>query len=175
MWYVNHYESPLGGILLAAAETGLTGLWFEGQKYYARTLEPKHEERDHPVFGETKKWLDIYFSGQEPDFMPAVHMIGTEFQIMVWEILRQIPYGEVITYGDIARRIAERKGLGHMSAQAAGGAVGHNKISIIVPCHRVVGADGNLTGYAGGLDRKMKLLELEKADMDGLFVPKKER
>ncbi len=175
MWYVNHYESPLGGILLAADETGLTGLWFEGQKYYARTLEPKHEERDHPVFGETKKWLDIYFSGQEPDFMPAVHMIGTEFQIMVWEILRQIPYGEVITYGDIARRIAERKGLGHMSAQAAGGAVGHNKISIIVPCHRVVGADGNLTGYAGGLDRKMKLLELEKADMDGLFVPKKER
>ena len=107
--------------------------------------------------------------------MPAVHMIGTEFQIMVWEILRQIPYGEVITYGDIARRIAERKGLGHMSAQAAGGAAGHNKISIIVPCHRVVGADGNLTGYAGGLDRKMKLLELEKADMDGLFVPKKER
>lgn len=175
MRYVNHYESPLGGILLAADETGLTGLWFEGQKYYARTLEPKHEERDHPVFGETKKWLDIYFSGQEPDFMPAVHMIGTEFQIMVWEILRQIPYGEVITYGDIARRIAERKGLGHMSAQAAGGAVGHNKISIIVPCHRVVGADGNLTGYAGGLDRKMKLLELEKADMDGLFVPKKER
>ena len=175
MWYVNHYESPLGGILLAADETGLTGLWFEGQKYYARTLEPKHEERDHPVFGETKKWLDIYFSGQEPDFMPAVHMIGTEFQIMVWEILRQIPNGEVITYGDIARRIAERKGLGHMSAQAAGGAVGHNKISIIVPCHRVVGADGNLTGYAGGLDRKMKLLELEKADMDGLFVPKKER
>ena len=107
--------------------------------------------------------------------MPAVHMIGTEFQVMVWEIFRQIPYGEVITYGDIARRIAERKGLGHMSAQAAGGAVGHNKISIIVPCHRVVGADGNLTGYAGGLDRKMKLLELEKADMDGLFVPKKER
>ena len=175
MRYVNHYESPLGGILLAADETGLTGLWFEGQKYYARTLEPKHEERDLPVFGETKKWLDIYFSGQEPDFMPAVHMIGTEFQIMVWEILRQIPYGEVITYGDIARRIAGRKGLGHMSAQAAGGAVGHNKISIIVPCHRVVGADGNLTGYAGGLDRKMKLLELEKADMDGLFVPKKER
>ena len=175
MRYVNHYESPLGGILLAADETGLTGLWFEGQKYYARTLEPKHEERDLPVFGETKKWLDIYFSWQEPDFMPAVHMIGTEFQIMVWEILRQIPYGEVITYGDIARRIAERKGLGHMSAQAAGGAVGHNKISIIVPCHRVVGADGNLTGYAGGLDRKMKLLELEKADMDGLFVPKKER
>ena len=175
MRYVNQCASTIGGILLAADETGLTGLWFEGQKYYARTLEPKHEEGDLPVFGETKKWLDIYFSGQEPDFMPAVHMIGTEFQIMVWEILRQIPYGEVITYGDIARRIAERKGLGHMSAQAAGGAVGHNKISIIVPCHRVVGADGNLTGYAGGLDRKMKLLELEKADMDGLFVPKKER
>lgn len=175
MRYVNHYKSPLGGILLAADEGGLTGLWFEGQKYYARTLSPEYEERDLPVFSETKKWLDIYFSGQEPDFMPAVHMIGTEFQVMVWEILRQIPYGEVITYGDIARRIAEQKGLGHMSAQAAGGAVGHNKISIIVPCHRVVGADGSLTGYAGGIDKKIKLLELEKADMDGLFVPRKGR
>lgn len=173
MKYVNHYESPLGGILLAADEDGLTGLWFEGQKYYARTLSPEHEERDLPIFGETKKWLDIYFSGQEPDFMPSVHLTGTEFQVMVWEILRQIPYGEVITYGDIARRIAEQKGLEHMSAQAAGGAVGHNKISIIVPCHRVVGADGSLTGYAGGIDKKIKLLELEKADMDGLSVPKK--
>lgn len=172
MQYVDHYESPLGSILLAADDAGLTGLWFEGQKYYAQALDPDHEEREMPVFNETKKWLDIYFSGQEPEFTPPIHMTGTDFQIMVWEILRQIPYGEMITYGEIARRIAGQKGLSRMSAQAAGGAVGHNKISIIIPCHRVVGADGSLTGYAGGIDRKIRLLELEKADMTTLFLPK---
>lgn len=172
MQCVNRYESPLGGILLAGDDAGLTGLWFEGQKYYAQGLDPEHEEKELPVFKETRKWLDIYFSGMEPDFMPSVHMTGTEFQIMVWEILMRIPYGGTMTYGEIARRIAEKKGLPHMSAQAAGGAVGHNRISIIIPCHRVVGTDGSLTGYAGGIDRKVKLLELENADMTGLLIPK---
>ena len=172
MRYVDHYESPLGSILLAADDVGLTGLWFEGQKYYAQTLSPEHEERELPVFRETKQWLAIYFSGQEPDFMPPVPIVGTDFQLVVWEILKQIPYGETITYGEIARRIAAHKGIPHMSAQAAGGAAGHNKISIIIPCHRVVGTDGSLTGYAGGIEKKIKLLSLEKADVTTLSVPK---
>ena len=172
MKYVNHYESPLGRILLAADDAGLTGLWFEGQKYYARTLDPDNIVRDLPVFQESKKWLDIYFSGQEPDFAPPVHITGTDFQIRVWEILRRIPYGTTITYGEIARRIAEQKRMPHMSAQAVGGAVGHNKVSILVPCHRVVGKNGSLTGYAGGIEKKVKLLKLENVDMKQFFIPK---
>ena len=170
MKYVNHYESPLGRILLAADDAGLTGLWFEGQKYYARTLDPDNIVLDLPVFQESKKWLDIYFSGQEPDFAPPVHMTGTDFQIRVWEILRRIPYGTTITYGEIAHRIAEQKRMPHMSAQAVGGAVGHNKVSILVPCHRVVGKNGSLTGYAGGIERKIKLLALEKSELSALFL-----
>ena len=123
---------------------------------------------------ETKRWLDLYFSGKEPDFTVPIHLIGTDFQKEVWRLLCQIPYGKTMTYGEIAARLAARKGLAHMSAQAVGGAVGHNKISILVPCHRVVGVDGSLTGYGGGIARKVKLLELERADMHGLFVPKKE-
>lgn len=173
MQYINHYESPLGGILLAADGIGLTGLWFEGQKYYARTLDEKHEEKDLEVFRETRRWLDIYFAGQEPDFMPDVHLTGTQFQVKVWELLRQIPYGQTVTYGEIARRLSIEEGgneagraeTGGTSARAVGGAAGHNKISIIIPCHRVVGADGSLTGYAGGVERKVRLLQLEKADL----------
>ena len=114
---------------------------------------------------------DIYFSGKEPDFTVPLHFTGTAFQNEVWEILCTIPYGQTMTYGEIAKQIAVRKGLLHMSAQAVGGAVGHNEISIIVPCHRVVGADGSLTGYAGGIDKKIKLLQLEKADMKSFFIP----
>lgn len=165
MQYINHYQSPIGGILLAADTEGLTGLWLEGQKYYANQLDPEHEEKDMPVFEQTKKWLDIYFSGKEPDFFLPIHMIGSPFRLAVWEILREIPYGKVITYGDIAQKIAEQKGIPRMSAQAVGGAVGHNEISIIVPCHRVVGSNGSLTGYAGGIDKKVKLLTLEGVDM----------
>ena len=171
MQYTTHYNSPIGGILLAADETGLTGLWFDGEKYYADHLDPEHEEKDTPVLEQTKKWLTIYFSGREPDFLPPIHMIGTPFQLAVWEILQKIPYGKTVTYGEIARKIAAQKGLSHMSAQAVGGAVGHNRISIIIPCHRVVGASGSLTGYAGGVDRKEKLLALEKADMRTFFIP----
>lgn len=171
MQYTTTYQSPLGEILLAADEAGLTGLWFDGEKFYADSLDPEHEERNVPVFDVVKKWLDIYFSGQEPDFMPPVHMIGSEFRQQVWKILREIPYGETITYGALAKRIAEERGLKRMSAQAVGGAVGHNEISIIVPCHRVVGSDGSLTGYAGGVDKKEKLLTLEGVDMENFYVP----
>ena len=168
-----HYESPLGGVLLAADEIGLTGLWFDGQKYFARGLPAGRVERETPALLEAKRWLDIYFSGKEPDFTPPLHPIGSAFRQSVWEILLQIPYGKTTTYGEIARQLSEKMGLSRMSAQAVGGAVGHNKIAIIIPCHRVVGTNGSLTGYAGGIDKKGKLLELEQTDMTGFFVPKK--
>lgn len=165
MQYINHYRSPFGRILLAADETGLTGLWFDGAKYYAAHLDPEQEERETPVLARTKEWLTVYFSGKEPDFLPPLHMTGTPFQLSVWENLLKIPYGKTVTYGAIAKRIAAQRGLPHMSAQAVGGAVGHNKISIIIPCHRVIGTNGSLTGYAGGIDRKLSLLHLEKAEL----------
>lgn len=165
MQYISHYSSPLGDILLAADSVGLTGLWFEGQKYFALNLDKEHEEKEIPLFVQTKRWLDIYFSGKEPDFSVPLHFTGTEFQNEVWELLLAIPYGQTTTYGELARRIAGKRGVKHMSAQAVGGAVGHNNISVIVPCHRVVGTNGSLTGYAGGIDKKIKLLELEKADI----------
>ncbi len=171
MQYTAAYQSSVGDVLLAADETGLTGLWFEGEKFYALSLDPEHEERETPIFAITRRWLDIYFSGHEPDFMPPVHMIGSEFRCCVWELLLRIPYGTTVTYGDLARQVARRRGLRRMSAQAVGGAVGHNEISIIVPCHRVVGTNGSLTGYAGGVDKKRRLLELEGVDMEKFFVP----
>ena len=171
MHYISHYQSPIGDILLAADDTGLTGLWFEGQKYFARCLDKNREEKEVPVLEAAKRWLDLYFSGQEPDFSVPLHFIGTDFQKQVWEILCTIPYGRTTTYGDIAKCFAAKKGLPHMSAQAIGGAVGHNEISIIVPCHRVVGSDGSLTGYAGGVDKKRALLTLEGVDMSGLHLP----
>lgn len=173
MQYTTHYDSPLGGILLAADEEGLTGLWFDGEKYYAGHLAPGHKEGSLPVLEETKRWLDIYFAGREPDFMPPIHMIGSAFQISVWNILRQIPYGKTTTYGAIAEEIAARRGVARMSAQAVGGAVGHNEISILIPCHRVVGSNGSLTGYAGGVDKKNALLRLEGVDMAGFTIPTK--
>ncbi|OZG64245.1 methylated-DNA--[protein]-cysteine S-methyltransferase [Bifidobacterium eulemuris] len=173
MQYICHYQSPLGDILLAADDIGVTGLWFDGQKYYAHNLATSVEEKETAALAEAKRWLDVYFSGKEPDFQPPIHFVGTPFQCEVWEILQTIPYGRTVTYGQIAQRLAEQRGLPHFSSQAVGGAVGHNHISVIVPCHRVVGADGSLTGYAGGVRRKVALLELEHADMDALYVPKK--
>lgn len=173
MTYIQHYDSPLGGILLAADEIGLTGLWFDREKYFADNLPAEHTERETPVLAESKRWLDTYFAGSEPDFLPPLHPIGSVFRREVWEILLRIPYGQTTTYGAIARELAQKRGLARMSAQAVGGAVGHNEISIIIPCHRVVGAGGSLTGYAGGIDKKVRLLELERADMRGFFVPKK--
>ncbi len=173
MQYISHYRSPMGNILLVADHIGLTGLWFEGQKYFARSLDGEHEEKEMPVLKKAKQWLDIYFSGKEPDFTVPLHLTGTDFQNEVWEILCFVPYGKTTTYGKIAEEIAKKRGLQHMSAQAAGGAVGHNPISIIIPCHRVVGTTGSLTGYAGGIDKKLGLLRLEKADVSSFFIPKR--
>ncbi len=164
MQYISFYESPLGRILLSADECGLTGLWFEGQKYYARNMDSVYEEAELPIIQKAKEWLDIYFSGKEPKFSVPVHLVGTNFQMEVWEMLCEIPYGETTTYGALAKKLVAKRGIKSMSAQAVGGAVGRNPISIIVPCHRVVGADGSLTGYAGGLDKKVALLELEISD-----------
>lgn len=173
MIYTSKYASPLGGILLAADESGMTGLWFDGQKYFARDLPDERMEMETPVLTEAKRWLDIYFTGKEPEFLPTLHPVGSQFRQEVWKILLRIPYGQTVTYGDISKRLAKNMGLEKMSAQAVGGAVGHNEISIIIPCHRVIGTNGSLTGYAGGIDRKVKLLELERADMSRMFVPKK--
>ncbi len=161
MQYISYYHSPMGRMLLTGDVIGLTGVWFDGAKYSVDCLEDEQEEKELPVFGQTKEWLNIYFSGGKPDFTPYLHMIGSAFQLAVWEILLQIPYGKTTTYGEIASKIAKQRGMSKMSAQAVGGAVGHNKISIIVPCHRVIGANGSLTGYAGGLDKKEYLLTLE--------------
>lgn len=174
MVYTCKYKSPLGDILLAADEIGLTGLWFEGQKYFANTLPDEYILRETEILAEAKKWLDVYFSGEEPKFTPPLHPIGSTFRQTVWQILLQIPYRQTISYGEIARKMAELKGTSHLSAQAVGSAVGHNEISIIIPCHRVVGTNGSLTGYAGGIDKKISLLALEHADMSHLFVPKKD-
>lgn len=173
MIFIQHYDSPMGGILLAADEVGLTGLWFDGQKYFARDLPSERIERNTPALSETGRWLDIYFTGKKPDFMPPLHPIGSAFRQSVWKILLQIPYGQTTTYGEIARQLAEKQGRSKMSAQAVGGAVGHNEISILIPCHRVVGTSGSLTGYAGGIDKKIRLLELEHADMHRFFIPRK--
>ncbi len=166
MQYISKYESPIGNILLAADEIGLIGLWFEGQKHYARHLDGEYEEKEISTFTNAKEWLDIYFSGREPNFKPPCHPLGTSFQTAVWEILVSIPYGETVTYGEIAKILAEKKGTRRMSAQAVGSAVGKNAISIIVPCHRVIGANGNLTGYAGGIEKKTALLKFEKVDTE---------
>ena len=173
MVYTCRYKSPLGNTLLAADEVGLTGLWFEGQKYFANTLPDEHMLQETEILTEAEKWLDVYFSGEEPKFMPPLHPTGSTFRQAVWQILLQIPYGQTVSYGEIARKMAELKNTSHMSAQAVGGAVGHNEISIIIPCHRVVGTNGSLTGYAGGIEKKISLLELEHADMSRFFVPKK--
>jgi len=163
MDYIAHYNSPLGGITMASEGTALTGLWFDGQKYFADGLDPEYEELEMlPVFDAARRWLDLYFSGRDPGFTPRLLMrTGSDFRRRVWELLLTIPFGHTLTYGEIARCMATRCGLPSMSAQAVGGAVGHNPVSLIIPCHRVVGADGSLTGYAGGIGRKEWLLRME--------------
>lgn len=162
MEYTHDYSSPLGKIVLAADGQALTGLWFEGQKYFADKLDQNHEERDLPVFERAKQWLAIYFSGKEPDFTPPLTLKGTSFQKEVWEALLTVPFGRTTTYAEIAKGMAKRRGLASMSAQAVGNAVAHNPISLIIPCHRVLGSDGSLTGYAGGLEKKEWLLAMER-------------
>ena len=161
MLYTSHYASPLGGMTLVSDGTALVGLYFDGQKYAAEGLDATRTQKNLLIFEEARRWLDVYFSGRKPDFTPPTAPAGTAFQQSVWEILRTIPYGETTTYGAIARRIEQNTGC-RMSAQAVGGAVGRNPISILIPCHRVIGADGSLTGYAGGLDKKAYLLRIEE-------------
>ena len=169
MYHSTTYHSPVGVITLACSGGSLAGLWNEGQKYHGGSIpEAMAAKDDMPIFHQTKQWLDRYFAGGQPkpSELPLAP-IGSAFRQSVWEALCKIPYGEVVTYGGIAQQ------LGCKSSQAVGGAVGHNPISIIIPCHRVVGANGSLTGYAGGVRTKIRLLELEGVDVAGLFVPKK--
>ncbi|MNZ42432.1 Methylated-DNA--protein-cysteine methyltransferase [compost metagenome] len=174
MYYSTTYLSPVGTITLACDGDNLVGVWNEGQKYHGAAISEQMTEKDDmPVFDAAQKWLDRYFAGEKPAISELpLAPIGGEFRQNVWAILCEIPYGEVITYGDIAKKMAAKMNKENMSSQAVGGAVGHNPISIIIPCHRVVGSNGSLTGYAGGVHTKVKLLELEGADMSRLFVPK---
>lgn len=165
MQYSCHYTSPIGNLLIEGDDAGLCGLWLDRERADTGILKSEYEEQKFPVLKQSREWLDIYFSGRKPDFMPKLHLTGSAFRLAVWELLLQIPYGQTTTYKAIAEKIAEQRGIARMSAQAVGGAVGHNPVSIIVPCHRVIGADNSLTGYAGGLDIKYRLLELEGHDM----------
>lgn len=175
MIYRTDYESPLGRVTLASDGESIVGLWLEGQKYFGDTVnEEMRRDNRLAIFAKAGDWLNRYFRGEKPAIADIpLTPAGNRFRQEVWKILCDIPYGEVMTYGAIARMIAERMGLEKMSAQAVGGAVGHNPVSIIIPCHRVVGTNGSLTGYAGGIRTKIRLLEHEKVDMTGLFVPKK--
>jgi methylated-DNA-[protein]-cysteine S-methyltransferase len=177
MYFRTTYKTPIGNVTLACdgEAKNLVGLWMEGQKYFGGKIsETMTEGGDLPIFEKTKNWLDRYFDERRPGIpeLPLAPM-GGEFRQGVWSILREIPYGQVMTYGDIAKMMAAKMGKASMSSQAVGGAVGRNPISIIIPCHRVVGSNGSLTGFAGGLQTKMKLLELEGADLSGLFLPKR--
>jgi methylated-DNA-[protein]-cysteine S-methyltransferase len=155
-FFTAHYNSPLGGMTMASEGQGLAALWFDGTREEAHFADRKPTTKTRPVFEETHRWLDLYFAGENPDFIPPLAPKGTSFQQQVWDILLTIPYGKTVSYGDVARRISPT-----MSAQAVGGAVGRNPIGIIIPCHRVIGADGSLTGYGGGLERKRWMLEME--------------
>lgn len=158
---------------MASDGQSLTGLWFDGQKYFADNLPEEHIKRQLPVFMQAAEWLDVYFSGKAPNFTPPLSMEGiSPFRKRVWEIMLEIPFGQVSTYGQIAKQIAAETGR-NVSAQAVGGAVGHNSISLIIPCHRVVGTNGSITGYAGGIDKKLALLKMEGVDISKLFIPRK--
>lgn len=199
MIYTMQYESPLGPIVVSCDDHAVTGLWFEGQKYFGSTLPaeslpkespapgsatptpspeatptqaPATTQSLHPLLAEATRWLDIYFSGRQPDFTPPLRLPSTPFRALVSEIMLEIPFGTTTTYAAIAAEVARRQGRSSSSAQAVGGAVAHNPISLIIPCHRVVGSNGSLTGYAGGLRRKIALLTLEGMDTSGLFAPR---
>ena len=175
MFHSTDYASPLGMLTLASDGENLVGLWIAGQKYFAATVKNAVEEKSGlPVFTAAKKWLDAYFAGKKPAISALpLSPAGGEFRKAVWDILCGIPYGQCMTYGEIAKKMAARMNKKSMSSQAVGGAVGHNPISIIIPCHRVVGSNGSLTGYAGGIGRKVKLLEHEGVDMSNFFIPSK--
>ena len=173
MLYYKKAASPLGEITLRSDGEALTGLWFADDKHYGAKDIAGAALADLDVFTQAEEWLAEYFAGREPKVSVPLKLQGSEFQMQVWRLLQDIPYGRLVTYGDIAKKIAKQKGISRMSAQAVGGAVGRNPLCIIVPCHRVVGANGSLTGYGGGMWRKVRLLELEKVDMSKLTVPTK--
>ena len=174
MYYSTYYLSPVGKYLLVADNDALIGVFLENQKYYCDCIDEAIIEKENEVLKQTKLWLDRYFDGQKPSIDELkLKPIGSEFRQEVWKILCEIPYGSYITYNDIAKKIAKQRGIQRMSAQAIGGAVGHNPISIIIPCHRVIAANGSLTGYAGGITTKLKLLELEGVDTSKLKIPTK--
>lgn len=164
MQYISSYSSPLGEMLLSSDCGALTGAWFVGQNHSPNISHSPSvfHKTETPAIHKAKRWLDVYFSGRQPDFVIPLNPSGTAFQQEVWSILCGTPYGGTTTYGSIAKLLAQQRGLLRMSAQAVGGAVGRNPISVIIPCHRVLGADGSLTGYAGGLERKAALLHLER-------------
>lgn len=162
MKYISYYNSPLGKILLASDEIGLFGAWFENQKYYADIDLGDAFSEENDTLNKAKKWLDNYFQKQQNNIDIPLHIIGTEFQKEVWKFLLAIPYGETTTYGKIAEEIAENRGIEKMSSRAVGHAVGRNHLSIFIPCHRVVGSNNKLTGYASGIERKEYLLKIEK-------------
>ncbi len=175
MLYKTIYESSLGNILIVSDENNIIGLWFEGQKYFLANIKDDITQKDDlPILQSAKLWLDQYFAGQKPNIADLkLAPRGNDFRLTVWKILCEIPYGQLTTYGEIAKKVAIVMNKESMSAQAVGGAVGHNPISIIIPCHRVVGSHGSLTGYAGGIDKKIKLLQLEGVDTKQLMIPKK--
>lgn len=175
MFYSSLYQSPLGTLTLASEGKNLVGLWVEGQKYFGDSIQGSvTPKEDLPIFNTTKNWLDDYFAGKQPPLSQVpLSPFGGAFRQLVWSILCEIPYGSLTSYGKIANEVAQRKGIKQSSAQAVGGAVGHNPISIIIPCHRVVGADGSLTGYASGISNKIKLLKHEGVDRAGLYIPSK--
>jgi methylated-DNA-[protein]-cysteine S-methyltransferase len=161
MEYIHRIKSPVGMLTVSSDGQNLCGLWIEGQKYFARTLEKDVSEQTLPIFEDVRKWLEIYFLGREPDFMPPLMPRGSPFQKTVWNHLCKIQYGQTTSYGELAGQIEQQNGGKHTSARAVGGAVGHNPISILIPCHRVIGKNGSPTGYAGGIAAKIKLLRLE--------------
>ena len=169
MQTASYYNSPIGKILLASNEQGLIGLWLDTDRYYGDNLDKEYSEGENKYLASTKKWLDIYFQGKEPDITPQLHLIGTDFQKRVWQALLKIPYGMTTTYKYIAVQAAKDKD--HLPIRAAGGAIGRNHICIIIPCHRVVGANHNLTGYGGGIDKKIQLLKLEGVDINQFKEP----
>ena len=174
MVYKTYYDSPVGKLFIASDGENIIGLCIEGQKYYLDKIEKEGIlKNDLSIFNKTKKWLDRYFKQEKPEISELSLMPeGNAFRQCVWEFLCEIPYGETITYGDLAKKVAEKLKKPSISAQAVGNAVGHNPISIIIPCHRVVGKNGSLTGYAGGIDKKIKLLEIENVNIKNFFVPK---
>lgn len=170
MYYKANYKSPIGDMTMVSDGQSLNALWFEGQKYYGTSVgENLKEDSNLKVFELAKNWLDRYFDFQKPEISElSLTPIGSDFRREVWDVLCEIPYGQVVTYGEIAQKIAKKRGITKMSARAIGNAIGHNPVSIIIPCHRVIGSNGKLTGYAAGLGTKIKLLKHENVDLDTL-------